>query len=140
MPRLLGIDFGRVRIGVAISDISATIAGPLATVRNHNGCVDEILELCRANQVDGIVVGYPRNMNGTEGENCALVREFAARLEESADYKVVFWDERLSSCAIHSMLAETGARVGKDKGKIDRMAAVYILQGYLDYLKAHPQG
>ncbi len=140
MPRLLGIDFGRVRIGVAISDISATIAGPLATVRNHNGCVDEILELCRANQVDGIVVGYPRNMNGTEGENCALVREFAARLEESSDYKVVFWDERLSSCAIHSMLAETGARVGKDKGKIDRMAAVYILQGYLDYLKAHPQG
>ena len=140
MPRLLGIDYGKVRIGVALSDVTGTIAGPLATVRNHNGCVDEILELCRANRVDGIVMGYPRNMDGSEGGNGTMVREFSGRLEEASDYRVIYWDERLSSCAIHSMLAETGTRVGRDKGKVDRMAAVYILQGYLDYLKSHPGG
>ncbi|MBR2902394.1 MAG: Holliday junction resolvase RuvX [Clostridia bacterium] len=137
MARILGIDYGRVRIGVAISDVSETIAGPLVTVKNRNGCLDEILQLCRDNDVQTIVMGYPRNMNGTEGENCHMVNEFADRLVQAGGFNIIRWDERLSSVAIHSMLAETGARVGKDKGKVDRMAAVYILQGYLDYAKNH---
>lgn len=137
MARILGIDYGRVRIGVAISDVSETIAGPLVTVKNRNGCLDEILQLCRDNAVNTIVMGYPRNMNGTEGENCHMVNEFADRLVQAGGFNIIRWDERLSSVAIHSMLAETGTRVGKDKGKVDRMAAVYILQGYLDYAKNH---
>ncbi len=137
MARILGIDYGSVRIGVAVSDVSETIAGPLVTVKNRNGCLEEILELCRDNQVHTIVIGYPRNMNGTEGENCRKVDEFAQRLVQAGNFDIIKWDERLSSVAIHSMLAETGARVGKDKGKVDRMAAVYILQGYLDYAKNH---
>ena len=66
-----------------------------------------------------------------------MVNEFADRLVQAGGFNIIRWDERLSSVAIHSMLAETGARVGKDKGKVDRMAAVYILQGYLDYAKNH---
>ena len=137
MARILGVDYGRVRSGVAISDISETIAGPLVTIKNHNGCLEELVKICKDNQVTTIVMGYPRNMNGTEGENCQMVNEFSDRLVEAGGFNIIKWDERLSSCAIHSMLAQTGARVGKDKGKVDRMAAVYILQGYLDYAKTH---
>lgn len=134
--RILGIDYGDVRIGLAVSDLTGMIAQAVGVISGRD-------EEKRLNELDGymaqyspetVVLGYPLNMNGTKGERAEKSEAFADTLREKYGVKVVLWDERLSSMAAHRTLEEAGISGKKRKGKVDPLAAVFILQGYLDSL------
>ena len=96
MHKIMGIDYGDARTGVAISDLLCTIVGSTAVVNSHNTekAIAEIVRMAKENSVGEIVVGLPKNMDGTEGNRAGLCREFAAKLEEATGLKVTMWDER----------------------------------------------
>ncbi len=132
--RIVGLDYGDARIGVSISDVMGWTAQPLCTL-SENGWEAQfakIMEIVAAYKVEKFVIGMPRNMNGTIGPRGELTREFAARLAEHSGLEVIEWDERLSSKAAHRVLSEGNVHGKKKKGKVDKIAAVFILQGYLD--------
>ena len=132
MGRLLGIDHGAVRIGVAMSDETGFLASPLTTVRSGKGAIDEIVALALEHQVEKLVVGLPRNMNGSYGPATDKVRAFIAKLSQKTDLPIVEWDERLSTVSAHKMLREAGLDGRKHKEVVDKVAARIILQNYLD--------
>lgn len=146
--RLLGIDFGRRRIGLAVSDASGVLARPLRTIeRSPNqpdtGAVDALLqaiaELAGAGDpVDGIVVGLPRRLDGTPSDQTALVERFAGRLKGATTIPVYLQDERLTSREAESRLALRERDWRKRKERIDAAAAAIILQDYLDAHAAIP--
>ncbi len=139
MPRYLGIDYGRRRIGLAISDPFGTLATPLATLPSSGepaGDARNVIELADREEVDAFVVGLPMNMDGTEGPQAKLSRTFAAHLEtESPNRTVALFDERLSSFAADQVLDQTDLSPAKRKKRRDQIAAQVILQGYLDALE-----
>lgn len=130
--RILGIDHGDVRIGIAMSDETAFLASPLTTVQNSKTAIDEIVALVAEHDVIKIVVGLPRNMNGTYGPATEKVRAFIDKLVQKTDVPVVEWDERLSTVSAHNELREAGLDGRKRKGVVDMAAAQIILQNFLD--------
>lgn len=133
--RVLGVDLGERRIGLALSDPTATVARPLTTVlieRDGTGGVDAIVDVARGHAVEMVVVGLPRHMNGDEGEGARHAREIAQTLAERLGVPVRMWDERLTTVAAHRLLREQGVSGRRRREKVDKTAAALILQGYLD--------
>ncbi|MDQ0204428.1 Holliday junction resolvase RuvX [Pectinatus haikarae] len=133
--RIIGLDVGDKTIGIAVSDALMLTAQGIETIRRESWQSDlqRLQELIVEYDVDKIVIGLPRNMNGTEGERCDIVREFADHLKESiVDKDIIFWDERLSTVAAERYLIAADVSRAKRRKIIDKMAAVFILQGYLD--------
>lgn len=137
MRRILGLDVGDRTVGVAASDLLGMTAQGVETIRR--GALSDDLarlnELMEEYDAVRLVVGLPRNMNGTEGERCEVVRGFAEDIQKARpDAEIVFWDERLSTVAAAKSLIAADVSRKKRKKVIDKMAAVFILQGYLDSL------
>ncbi|MFO7636572.1 MAG: Holliday junction resolvase RuvX [Clostridia bacterium] len=132
---VLGIDFGDRRIGIAKSDALGMLAGGLDTIawdRDINVPVEKIVELIRFHKVGKVVVGMPRNMDGSHGERARVTDDFAAVLRGKTDVEIIFWDERLTSKSARRTMQEKGIKTGHHKSDVDRIAACYILQSYLD--------
>jgi putative Holliday junction resolvase len=142
LPRnapLVGLDPGEKTLGVAVSDITLTIASPLALIKRSKFGVEaeELFKLMASRGAAGLVIGLPINMDGTEGARCQSNRALARNLLRLKELPIVFWDERLSTAAINRMLiTEADLTRAKRAGVVDRAAAAYILQGALDRLKA----
>ncbi len=132
MGRILGIDHGDVRIGIAMSDETAFLASPLTTVRNGKAAVDEIVALVEEHGVETIVIGLPLNMDGSCGPATEKVRKFSARLARRTDVPIIESDERLTTVTAHHNLREAGLDGKKRKGVVDMAAAQVILQDWLD--------
>lgn len=130
--RIMGLDFGSKTIGVAVSDALFWTAQGVKTIRRSKKEIDELRELIREYEVNEIVIGYPKNMNGTLGPRCESTSEFAELLRLEFGLPVELWDERLSTVAAQRTLLEADVSRTKRKLVIDKMAAVFILQGYLD--------
>ncbi|HVJ50694.1 Holliday junction resolvase RuvX [Desulfitobacterium sp.] len=131
--RIMGLDFGQKTIGVAISDELLWTAQGIKTIRRSKREIEELAELIAEYDVQEIVLGYPKNMNGTLGPRAQLSEEFSALLQDSFQLPVKLWDERLSTVAAQRSLIEADVSRAKRKKVIDKMAAVFILQGYLDH-------
>jgi putative Holliday junction resolvase len=132
MGRILGIDHGDVRIGVAMSDETAFLASPLTTVKNGKGAVDEIVALVEEHAVEKIIIGLPLNMDGSAGPAAEKVRRFAAKLAKKTAVPIIESDERLTTVTAHHNLREAGLDGKKRKGVVDMAAAQIILQDWLD--------
>ena len=142
--RVLGVDFGCRTVGVAVSDELLITAQGVEIIRRKaetklRQTLARIKELADGYGVEKIVLGYPKNMNNTEGERCEKTKEFKGMLEKRCGLPVVLWDERLTTVAADRSMMETGIRRENRKDYVDEIAAVFILQGYLDYLSNHPQ-
>ncbi|WP_417270573.1 Holliday junction resolvase RuvX [Celeribacter sp.] len=137
MRALAGLDFGDKTIGVAISDRLLTVSSPTDTIRRKKFGVDaeSLLKLLNAREVGGIVLGLPRNMDGSEGPRCQKTRAFARNLAQLTELPITFWDERLSSVAAERAMLEADMSRSKRAEKIDQVAAGVILQGALDRLR-----
>lgn len=130
--RYLAIDYGNRRTGLAICDPDETIASPLTVLRERDNLAVKIAEIVRAEQVDAIVVGLPLNMDGSEGGQARLVRQFAAALTAKTDVPLHFQDERLSSFGAEEKLREAGMSRKKQAERVDAIAAAEILTAFLE--------
>jgi len=140
--RVLGLDVGDVRIGVALSDETATIAGGLPTLTRVGPRKDvrAVAALVREHGAEEIVVGLPRRLDGTLGPQAVKVQAFAADLRRSVRIPVHEWDERFTSVEANRVLIEGGVRRKDRKHSVDKVAAVLILQGFLDYRRLASSG
>ncbi len=134
---LAGLDLGERTIGVAVSDTVLSVATPLETIRRKKFGADaeKLLSLLAARDIGGIVLGLPRNMDGTEGPRCQSTRAFARNLSRLTDLPIGFWDERLSTVAAERALLEADTSRKRRAEVIDHVAASYILQGALDRIR-----
>ncbi len=132
--RLLGLDVGTKTIGLALSDVMRQIATPLETIRRTKFKADaeRLLALAKEHGAGGLVIGFPANLDGTEGPRAQSTRAFARNLALLTDLPMTFWDERLSTAAAERVLFEADASRKRRAELIDKMAAAYILQGALD--------
>ena len=138
MKRYMSLDIGDRTIGIAVSDLLGLTAQGVETIRRRKEEDDlkRLGELMEQYETRSLVSGLPKNMDGTEGDRCSIVKEFMAKVKETyPDVEVVFWDERLSTVAAARSLIEADVSRKKRKKVIDKMAAVFILQGYLDSLR-----
>lgn len=140
--RIMAVDYGDAHTGVALSDPTGLLAGKVTTIhsRKREEVLAELVRLARENRVKELIMGFPRNMDGTEGPRAELCRDFAARLEEAAGLPVRLWDERRTTVDAHRILFEAGQDGRKRKKTVDAVAASLILEGYLDYKRLHPEG
>ena len=138
--RLMGLDLGTKTIGLALSDVSLTVATPHSTIRRTKFTADvtELLRLVDSLEVGGLVLGLPVSMDGTEGPRCQSARDFAVNLLKLRDIPLCFQDERLSTAAVTRTLLEADASRRRRAEVVDKMAAAYILQGALDALAFRP--
>ena len=137
--RILGLDFGSKTVGVAVSDELLITAQGVETIWREKPSklrqtLARIEELVNQYGVDRIVLGYPKNMNNTEGERCEKTKEFQEMLEKRTGLEVILWDERLTTVAANEAMIEMGIRRENRKEYIDQIAAIFILQEYLDYV------
>ena len=134
MGALIGLDFGEKTIGVAVSDLMLSIATPLLTVRRTKFTEDAaaVLKVIADRRIAGIILGLPRNMDGSEGPRAQATRAFARNLARLTPLPIGFWDERLSTVAAERALLEADTSRKRRKEVIDHVAAGYILQGVLD--------
>lgn len=134
MKRLMGLDVGDKRIGVAVSDLLGMSAHAVETVERQSfeKDINRIIELIDEKQVELLVVGLPKNMNNTLGPQGEKVQKFMEKLLAKREIEVAYWDERLTTVAAHRTLIEGNMSRKKRKGVVDQIAAVFILQGYLD--------
>ncbi len=135
--RILGIDLGDVRTGLALSDESCFLASGLGTFTayNEDKALEQILTAIRTHKVEEIVMGNPVNMNGTRGERSQKVEAFAERLREATGLPVILFDERCTTMQAHTILSFTDTRGKKRKNTVDTLSAEIILQNYLDQRK-----
>ena len=135
--RIMGIDYGDARTGVAISDLLCSIVGTTYVVpsRNTEKAVADIVKLAKDNDVGKIVVGLPKNMDGTEGPRAELCRTFAQILREATGLEIAMWDERRTTVEAHNILSQHNYHGKKRKNTVDAVAASLILEGYLAYLR-----
>lgn len=133
--RVMAIDYGDAHTGVALSDPTGFLAGTTATIdsRRQEVVVDRLVKLIEEYRPEEVVLGFPKNMDGTDGRKADLYRELAARLEEAAGIKVVLWDERRTTIDAHHILFNQGKDGRKRKKMVDAVAASLILENYLDY-------
>ena len=137
--RILGLDFGTKTVGVAVSDALLITAQGVEIIRRKaptklRQTLARIDELVGEYDVEKIVLGYPKNMNNTEGERCERTQEFKEMLEKRTGLEVVLWDERLTTVSADNAMMEMGIRRENRKDYVDEIAAIFILQGYLDFL------
>ncbi|MHA6268089.1 Holliday junction resolvase RuvX [uncultured Aliiroseovarius sp.] len=137
MAALGGLDLGTKTIGVAVSDSFRQVATPLETIKRTKFSVDaaHLLKIITDRQLGGLVLGLPRNMDGSEGPRCQSTRAFARNLEKLTDIPITFWDERLSTVAAERALLEADTSRKRRAEVIDHVAAGYILQGVLDRMR-----
>lgn len=140
--RIMAIDYGDAHTGVALSDPTGLLAGTVTTIHSRKAEVvlEELAKLVREQGVDELVMGFPRNMDGTEGPRAQLYRDFAARLEEATGLAVRLWDERRTTVDAHRILFEAGKNAKKRKKTVDAVAASLILEGYLDFKRMQGTG
>ena len=134
--RLIGIDPGGKRIGIAISDENKIVATPYTTLvkENYSKLLLEIKKIFKENEIDGIVVGNPLNMDGSTGKSSQSAADFAKKLSINVTIPISMWDERLSSEATFKITKELGTNATNRVDKLDKNAAAFILQGAIDYL------
>ena len=137
MARVMAIDYGDQRIGLAVSDLLGVLAGEAWTMNewNRECAALRIAEEARKREVGTLVLGLPKNMDGTEGPRAALSREFKSMLEETSGLPVVLWDERRSSIEAHAILHAAGKKERVHRKSVDAVAASLILEGYLGSLR-----
>ena len=135
MKRIMGIDYGDARTGIAISDLLCSIVGSTTVIhsRNADKTLEQIKVLVTQHDVGEIVMGLPKNMNGTEGPRAELCREFAKRVEEVTGLPVKLWDERRTTVEAHNILSAHNYHGKKRKDTVDAVAASLILEGYLGF-------
>ena len=133
--KIMGIDYGDARTGIAISDLLCSIVGSTTVIhsRNDDKTIGQIKELIAQNGVGELVMGLPRNMNGTEGPRAELCRAFARRLEEETGLPVKLWDELRTTVEAHNILSAHNYHGKKRKNTVDAVAASLILEGYLGF-------
>lgn len=136
--RVMAIDYGDARTGVAISDPTGLLAGYTAVIesRKPEVVVEKLAGLVQERGVEELVMGFPRNMDGSEGPRAALYRAFAGELEAATGLKPVLWDERRTTIAAHDILHASGKRMKAHKKSVDAVAASLILEGYLTRRKS----
>ncbi len=132
--RMLGLDVGERRIGVALSDPEGILASPLMVINRtrDKADIEAILGLVRQHEVTRVVVGLPRSMDGSIGQQAERVQNFIGMLSEFLEIPLETWDERLSTLAAERLMADAGLKRGKRKEQRDALAAALVLQGYLD--------
>ena len=137
MQKIMAIDYGDARTGVAISDLLCSIVGSTCVVpsRNTEKAIADIVKLVKDNMVGTIVVGLPRNMDGSEGPRAELCRAFAEKLGEETGLPIKMWDERRTTVEAHNILSEHNYHGKKRKNTVDAVAASLILEGYLNSLR-----
>lgn len=138
--RIMGLDFGSKTVGVAVSDPLGITAQGVEIIRRKSAnklrqTLARIEELIKEYDVDELVLGLPKNMNGTEGERCERTREFKEMLKKRTGLPVAFWDERLTTVAADRAMVEKGMGRYERKEYVDEIAAIFILQGYMDAKK-----
>ena len=137
--RCLGLDLGSKTLGIAISDMTNTIASVYTTLyfkdENYQSLIEPLKEIIDKEKIDTLVLGLPKNMNNTLGERAMITLEFKKMLEENYKLKVIMEDERLTSVISNNVLIKADVSRKKRKKKVDGMAAVVILQGYLDRIR-----
>lgn len=134
--RLLGFDLGEKTIGLALSDAMQHIASPLETIRRtkFSQDVQRLKAIINEHEVVGLVLGLPKNMDGSEGPSCQSTRQFAKNLAQHIDLALIFWDERMSTMAVERMMTEEADLSRARRAQlVDKLAASYILQGALDH-------
>ena len=134
--RLIGLDLGSKRIGVSICDDKQLIATPLKTINRNSlkDLVDELRLIIDENNIKGIIVGNPLNMDGSSGRSAQSVKDMTENIEKNLDIPICLWDERLSTVGAFNLSSELDINVSKREKKIDENAAAFILQGALDFL------
>ena len=135
--RLLGIDPGKNRVGIAISDENKVVSTPLKTIlkKNNSNFIDEIKEIILENNVKGIIIGHPINMDGSTGPSAQSAKDFAVYISNNVSIPVSMWDERLSSQGAFNLSSNLDINVSKKVHKLDENAASFILQGAIDYIR-----
>ncbi len=135
--RLLGIDPGKNRVGLAISDEDKLVSTPLKTIfkKNNSNFINEIKEIILENDVKGIIVGNPLNMDGSSGPSAQSAKDFAKYLSNNISIPVSMWDERLSSKGAFNLSSNLDINISKRVEKLDQNAASFILQGAIDYIR-----
>ena len=135
--RLLGIDLGSKRIGIAISDYNQKIATPLQTLdkSKHGKLIDELENIISEYDIKGIIIGNPINMDGTYGKSSQSAKDIAINISNKIDIPVSLWDERLSTVGAFNLSSELDINVSKREKDIDKFAAAFILQGALDFIQ-----
>ena len=138
--KILAVDYGDARTGLAISDASELLATPLPQIeeKSMNKPAAAILEACKTQNAQMIVVGLPRNMDGTEGSRAQKTRKMAAILERDGTLPVYFWDERRTTVTAAAQLSEAGTFGQKRKAKLDSVSAAVILDSFMEWRKHHP--
>ena len=138
--RVMAIDYGDARTGVAVSDAAGLLAGYTTVIRSRQAdwVADEIARIAAERQADELVMGFPRNMDGTEGPRAELYREFAKSVEEKTGTPVRLWDERRTTIEAHQILHASGKKMKAHKKNVDAVAASLILEGYLAWRARNP--
>ncbi len=133
--RIMAIDYGDAHTGIAVSDATGFLAGYTTTIHSRKAEVvlEEIARLVKEHGADELVMGFPKNMDGTEGPRAELYRAFAQQIEDLTGIKPVLWDERRTTVDAHRILFEAGKNAKKRKKTVDAVAATLILEGYLDF-------
>ena len=141
LVRIMAIDYGDARTGVAVSDPTGLLAGQtfLIKCRKAQVVLEELAALAKAQGAEELVMGYPRNMDGTLGPRAEKYAAFAKKLEATTGLPVILWDERRTTVDAHRILGEQGIRAKNRKDKVDAMAATLILEGYLDRKRIQAQ-
>ena len=136
--RIMAIDYGDAHTGVAISDPTGFMAGTTTTIHSRKAEVvlEELAKIVEQYKVEELVMGFPRNMDGSEGPRADLYRDFAGKVEEATGLKPVLWDERRTTIDAHRILFESGQNAKKRKKTVDAVAAALILEGYLTFKKS----
>lgn len=136
--RIMAVDYGDARTGVAVSDLLCSIVGSTTVIhsRNPDKTLAELARLAKEREVTQFVVGLPKNMDGTEGARAQLCREFAQRLEETTGLPVALWDERRTTVEAHNILHASGKKMKNHRKNVDAVAATLILEGYLTFKRA----
>ena len=135
MKKIMAVDFGDARTGIALSDLLCSIVGSTTVIhsRNTEKTLDQIKKIASDNSVGEIVVGLPKNMDGSEGPRAQLYREFAAMVEVATGLPVALWDERRTTVEAHQILSDHNYHGKKRKNTVDAVAASLILEGYLAF-------
>ena len=135
--KIMGVDFGDARTGLAICDKGEMLASPVGVIEEYNfeKCIEKVAESAIKNKAEEIVVGYPKNMNGTVGERAEKCKLFSEKLAELVEVPVKLWDERCTTVSAHNYLNQTNTRGKKRKAVVDAVAATIILESYLEYRK-----
>ena len=135
MKRIMGIDYGDARTGVAVSDLLCSIVGTTTVIhsRNMDNTITAVCDMLKTGDVGQIVVGLPKNMDGTEGARAELCKAFADKLREATGLPVTMWDERRTTVEAHNILSQHNYHGKKRKDTVDAVAASLILEGYLAF-------